>query len=169
LFDGNAEPVSRTRSRRNPSAESSSAPSFASTPQTSTTVSVKRSKEKVDEPVITLAKRVFKRIGRAYMRKQRTPSASDLAEINQYHHAFTWQDIIEWSDQISLRHGVTYDDDGTVLFEEWPIKPHDQIVDEISLLFDTKFRSPYVEQAGIHPTFVGDRATGRNPSSFIQI
>jgi hypothetical protein len=91
----------------------------------STTVSVKRSKEKMDEPVVAVANRIFKRIGRAYMQKQRPPSASGLAEINQYRHAFTWQDVIEWSDQIGLHHGVTYDDDGTVQFEEWPTKPQD--------------------------------------------
>jgi len=103
------------------------------------------------------------------MQKQRPPSASALAEINQYRHAFSWQDVIEWSNQIGLRHGVTYDDDdGTVQFEEWPLKPHDQIIDEIRLLFDSQFRIPYMNQAGVHPTFVGDGSTGRNPSSSIQ-
>ena len=160
--------MSRMRTRRNVSAESSSAASSTFTTQASTTVSVKGSNERVDELDISVANRIFKRIGRAYLRKQRPPSASALSEINQYRHAFTWQDVIEWSDQIGLHHGVTYDDDGTILFEEWPLKPHDQIIDEISLLFDSQFRVPYMNQAGVHPTFIGDGQTSRNTASSIQ-
>ena len=158
-------PMSRTRPRRHASAESSLAPSATSNPPT---ITVKRSKVKVDEPVVSVASHIFKRIGRGYMRKQKPPSASALAEINQYRDAFTWQDVIEWSDQIGLHHGVIYDDDGTVQFEEWPIKPHDQIIDEIRLLFDSQFRIPYMNQAGVHPTFVGDGSSSRNSSSSIQ-
>jgi len=42
-----------------------------------------------------------------------------------------------------------FDEDGTIIFDEWPIRPHDQIIDEFGSQFVTQFKSIYDIRASI--------------------
>jgi hypothetical protein len=76
--------------------------------------------------------------------------------------AYTWRDIIEWRDQIGIKRGIIFDEDGSIIFEEWPDPPHDQIVGVFSGMFDRQFIATYENQAEIDPVFEVDGTTGNN-------
>jgi hypothetical protein len=83
--------------------------------------------------------------------------------------AYGWRDIIEWRDQMGIKKGLTFDEDGSIIFEEWPDRPHEQIITEFSVMFISQFISPYQNQAAIHPVFEGDGTTGNNLLFTIEI
>ena len=87
---------------------------------------------------------------------------SDISKLKDLKEAYGWRDIIEWRDQMGIKKGIIFDEDGSIFFEEWPDRPHDQIVGEFTLMFSSQFRSPYQNQAAIHPTFDEDGSTGNN-------
>jgi hypothetical protein len=82
------------------------------------------------------------------MSKRRVPSDKEMQGLWAEKASITFEDIIHWKDEIGLKRGVLFDEDGTVLFEEWPIRPHDAIIDEFGLQFSNQLRHPYR-----HPTF----------------
>lgn len=56
-----------------------------------------------------------------------------------------------------------FDEDGTIIFEEWPIRPHDQIIDEFNSQFVTQFKSIYASTPH-YPLWVNDGTTGSSSS-----
>ena len=78
------------------------------------------------------------------------PTKSDLSELTELKELYGWRDITEWRDQMDIRNGIRFDEDGSIIFEEWPDRPHDQIVREFTLIFSSQFRTPYQNQAAIH-------------------
>jgi len=63
---------------------------------------------------------------------------------------------------MGIKGGITFDEDGSIIFEEWPDRPHDQIVGVFSVMFTSQFVSPYQNQAAIDPVFEVDGTTGNN-------
>ena len=59
-----------------------------------------------------------------------------------------------------MKRGISFNDDGSITFEEWPDRPHDQIIGEFTVIFTTEFVSPYQNQAAIHPVLESDGMTG---------
>lgn len=74
-----------------------------------------------------------------------------------------WSDFMKWRDEIGLKKGVLFDDDGTITFVEWPFPPHENVVSEIISQFDRQFISPYSNQPGVYPTFESFGSTGNKP------
>ena len=61
---------------------------------------------------------------------------------------------------MGIKRGITFDEDGSIIFEEWPDRPHDQIIGVFSVMFTSQFVSPYQNQAAIDPVFEVDGTTG---------
>jgi len=75
--------------------------------------------------------------------------------------SITFEDIIHWKNDIGLKRGVLFDEDGTVLFEEWPGRPHDVIIDEFFSQFFSQLRNPYLNTVH-NPTFRNHGTEGIN-------
>ena len=69
-----------------------------------------------------------------------------------------FEDIVAWRDEVGVRKGVVYEN-GRVLFNEWPVRPHEQIVNEFNSQFDRQYMSPYAGTAH-YPLFRNDGTTG---------
>jgi hypothetical protein len=95
------------------------------------------------------------------MSKRRIPSDQEMQRLWAEKTSITFEDIIHWKDEVGLKRGVLFDEDGTVLFEEWPIRPHDAIIDEFSNQFSNQLRHPYVNTIH-HPTFRNHGTEGSN-------
>src|ERR1700736_1116827 len=83
-----------------------------------------------------------------------------LSKLTDLKEAYAWRDIIEWRDQMGIKRGITFDEDGSIIFEEWQDIPHDQIIGVFSVMFTSQFVSPYQNQAEIDPVFEVDGTTG---------
>lgn len=69
-----------------------------------------------------------------------------------------FEDIVVWRDEVGVRKGVMYEN-GRVLFNEWPVRPHENIVNEFNTQFATQYMSPYIGTAH-YPVFTNDGTTG---------
>ena len=87
---------------------------------------------------------------------------SDISKLMDLKESYTWRDIIEWSDQMGIKRGIIFDEDCSIIFEEWPDVPHDQIIGQFSVMFTSQFVSPYQNQAAIDTVFEVDGTTGNN-------
>jgi hypothetical protein len=95
------------------------------------------------------------------MSKRRIPSDKEMQRLWAEKASITFEDIIDWKDEVGLKRGVLFDADGTILFEEWPIRPHDVIIDEFSIQFFNQLRYPYTNT--VHrPTFRNHGKEGSN-------
>ena len=67
------------------------------------------------------------------------------------------ENIRKWRDEIGVKKGVVCDD-GKIIFDEWPVPPHEQIISE--------FNAQFIEFASIYrgtphyPVFVNDGTSG---------
>jgi len=68
------------------------------------------------------------------------------------------ENIRKWRDEIGVKKGVICDD-RKVIFDEWPEKPHEQIISDFNTQFIAQFASIYL---GIphYPVFVNDGTSG---------
>ena len=75
-----------------------------------------------------------------------------------------FEDFVLWKEQVGIKRGVMFDEDGTIIFEEWAVRPHDQIIDEFNSQFVRQFKSIYANTPQ-YPLWVNDGMTGSSPSS----
>jgi hypothetical protein len=69
-----------------------------------------------------------------------------------------FEDVITWRDEVGVKKSVVFED-GKVIFNEWPVPPHEHIVSEINTQFITQFSSPF-SGTPHYPVFVNDGTTG---------
>jgi len=69
-----------------------------------------------------------------------------------------YDDILAWRDEVGVKKGVVYEN-GRVLFNQWPVRPHEQIVNEFNIQFVSQLSSRYVGTVQ-HPVFINDGTTG---------
>jgi hypothetical protein len=98
------------------------------------------------------------------MRLQRPPPAIDMETIWKFKKYIDFEDFVLWKDQVGIKRGVMFDEDGTIIFQEWPIRPHDQIIGEFNSQFDRQFLSIFANTPH-YPLWVNDGTTGSCPSS----
>lgn len=68
------------------------------------------------------------------------------------------EDIIAWRDEVGLKKGVVCDD-GKVIFNEWPVPPHEQIVSEFNTQFVAQSSSIF-SGTPHYPVVVNNGTTG---------
>ena len=68
------------------------------------------------------------------------------------------EDIIVWRDEVGVKKGVVYED-GKVIFNEWLMAPHEQIVSEFNTQFISQF-SIIFRGTPHYPVFVNHGRTG---------
>ena len=73
------------------------------------------------------AKKIFRRLAKEYLESHVPLTKSDVSKLTDLKEAYAWRDIIEWRNQMGIKRGITFDEDGSIIFEEWPDRPHDQI------------------------------------------
>ena len=98
-----------------------------------------------------------------YIKLQHPPPVKDMETIWKFKKHINFEDFVSWKDQVGIKRGVTFDEDGTIIFEEWPIPPHDQVVDEFNSQFDRQFKSFYANTLH-YPLWVNDETTGSSSS-----
>src|SRR5579859_6536598 len=69
-------------------------------------------------------KRIFKRLCRYYMKHRQPPPAQQMQQIWRLKGDVGFEDFVRWKDEVRIKKGVIYDDDGTIIFEHWPVPPH---------------------------------------------
>ena len=69
-----------------------------------------------------------------------------------------FDDIAAWRDEVGVRKGVVFEN-GRVLFNDWLVRPHEQIVNEFNTQFFAQLTAPYVGTVH-YPVFINDGTTG---------
>lgn len=98
-----------------------------------------------------------------YMRLQRPPSGKEMETIWKFKKHIDFEDFVLWKEQIGIKRGLMFDEDGTIIFEDWPLGPHDLIIDEFNSQFDRQFKSSFANTPH-YPLWVNDGTTGSSPS-----
>jgi hypothetical protein len=140
-------------SLQHPVGESSTASSLATEP----TSDMNR------PPAVDNSKKAFKRLCRMYMRLQRPPPTKDMETIWKFKNHIDFEDFVLWKEQVGIKRGVMFDEDGTIIFEEWPRAPHDEIIDEFNSQFDRQFKS-FFANTPHYPLWINHGTTGSSPS-----
>jgi hypothetical protein len=97
------------------------------------------------------------------MRLQCLPPAKDMETIWKFKKYFDFEDFVLWKDQVGIKKGVMFDEDGMIIFQECLIHPHDQIIGEFNSQFDCQFMSFFANTLH-YPLWVNDGTTGSWPS-----
>ena len=104
------------------------------------------------------AKRLFKRLARSYLNKRAPPDPERVRELWKYKDILDLETVFTWRDEVGIRRGVLYED-GIVEFEQWPVAPHEEIVDVFENIFKGIFVFPWLNPR--NPTFDGKRSSGK--------
>jgi hypothetical protein len=119
--------------------------------------------ENPSNPKKKSAKRIFRHLAKLYNENHMPPENSEILKLTDLKEEFGWSDIIQWRDELGIKRGLIYEDDGSIIFEQWPDVPHDQIINVFSFMFSERFISPYQNQIAVDPVFEADGTTGNNP------
>ena len=107
-----------------------------------------------DPPERAEIKTLFQKLCRQYMKRKTHPTDEEMEPLWRMREYVDFDDIIAWRDEVGVRKGVVYEN-GKVLFNEWPMRPHEHIVDEFNSQFVTQYKSPY-SGTPHHPVFTND-------------
>jgi hypothetical protein len=113
---------------------------------------------KPEHPTQKEVKLLFKKLCRRYQKRQTPLADHEMEPLWMLRDHLNFEDFITWRDQVGVKKGVVYED-GKVLFNEWPVPPHEQIVSEINSQFSRQFSTPF-SGTPHYPVFVGDGTTG---------
>jgi hypothetical protein len=106
--------------------------------------------------------KTFKRLSRWYMTHQRPPSPQQMQPLWNGKANIDFEDFVQWKAEVGLKHGAVFEEDGTILFDEWTVPPHDQVIIEFNAQFDRQFRAIYAN-TNYYPVWIGDGTTGNPP------
>src|SRR5271156_3715606 len=101
-------------------------PSSSSAPSPSSVTSANQER---DPPARSEIKTLFKKLCRLYMKRQTPPMNQEMEPLWKMQEYVEFEDIVAWRDEVGVRKGVVYEN-GRVLFNEWPVRPHENIVNE---------------------------------------
>ena len=105
------------------------------------------------------AKHLFKKLARSYLKKRAPPDLENVRELWNYKDVLDLRTVFTWRDEVGLKRGVLYED-GKIEFEEWPVRPHEQITDFFATIFKAQFVFPWWNP--MNPTFDGMGSSGKN-------
>ena len=111
-----------------------------------------------DPPTQIEIKALFKKLCRRYMKRQTPPADKEMEPLWRMREYVDVEDIIAWRDEVGVRKGVVCED-GKVIFNEWPVPPHEQIVSEFNTQFVTQFSSIF-SGTPHYPVFINNGTTG---------
>jgi hypothetical protein len=143
----------QARARRNPLTSLSSS---SATPSTSSVTSVNQGCNRA--PAKTEIKTLFKKLCRKYLKTQTPPTDKEMEPLWEMREYIDFEDIMVWRDEVGVKKGLVYEN-GRVLFNEWPVPPHEHIVDEFNTQFSAQYKSPYIGTAH-YPVFTNDGTQG---------
>jgi hypothetical protein len=91
------------------------------------------------------AKKIFKKLCRQYMRTRLPPSyLLPLWDLRDY---IDFEDFVMWKSEVGLKKGAIWEEDGRIYFDQWPIKPHEQIIGDFNSQFSSQFVSIFIGTA----------------------
>ena len=105
------------------------------------------------------AKRLFKKLATSYLKKRAPPDPESMRELWEYGDVLDLKTVFAWRDEVGIRRGVLYED-GKVEFNEWPLPPHEYIIDLFEIIFRRQFISPWPND--LNPTFDGIHSQGED-------
>ena len=92
------------------------------------------------------------------MKRQTPPTDQEMEPLWQMRDYVEFEDVIAWRDEVGVRKGVVYDE-GNVIFNAWPVPPHEYIVNEFNSQFHAQYMSPYTGTPP-YPVFTNAGTTG---------
>ena len=95
------------------------------------------------------AERLFKKLARSYLKKRAPPDPESMRELWEYKDVLDLMTVFTWRNEVGIRRGVLYED-GKVEFEEWPLPPHEDIIDIFENVFKRQFVSPWPNRFESH-------------------
>jgi hypothetical protein len=111
-----------------------------------------------DAPDPQTTKKAFKKLCRWYLKNQRIPSPERMQILWDARAEIHFEDYVVWKDEVGLKRGTVFEEDGTIRFLEFPTRPHDQIVGEFNSQFDRQFMSFYANTP-LYPQWASDGTT----------
>jgi hypothetical protein len=109
-------------------------------------------------PAKTEIKTLFKKLCRKYLKTQTPPTDKEMEPLWEMREHIDFEDIVVWRDEVGVKKGLVYEN-GRVLFNEWLVRPHENIIDEFNSQSDRQCRSPYAGTAH-YPVFTNDGTQG---------
>jgi hypothetical protein len=109
---------------------------------------------------LVAANQIFKNLARSYLKKRAPPDPESMRELWEYKDILDLKTVFTWRDEAGIRRGVLYED-GKIEFEEWPLPPHENIIDVFETIFKKQFVFPWPDD--LNPTFEGTHSQGKDP------
>ena len=110
--------------------------------------------------LLASAKRVFKKLARSYLNRRAPPDTESLRELWEYKDVLDLKTVLAWRDEVGIRRGVLYED-GRIEFEEWPVPPHEDIIDIFENVFKGQFVHPWTDPNNWMAPFRGLHSKGK--------
>jgi hypothetical protein len=92
------------------------------------------------------------------MKRKTSPTDKEMEPLWRMREYVDFEDIIAWRDEVGVKKGVVYEN-GKVLFNEWPVRPHEHIVSEFNAQFIDQFSSIF-RGTPHYPVFTNDGTSG---------
>jgi hypothetical protein len=92
------------------------------------------------------------------LKTQTPPTDKEMEPLWEMREHIDFEDIVVWRDEVGVKKGLVYEN-GRVLFNEWPVPPHENIIAEFNSQFDRQYVSPYAGTAH-YPVFTNDGTQG---------
>ena len=87
------------------------------------------------------------------------PDAESVKELWEYQDVLDLKTVFTWCNEVGIKRGVLYED-GKVEFDEWPLPPHEYIIDLFEIIFRRQFISLWPND--LNPTFDGIHSQGED-------
>jgi len=139
--------------KENPSTSSSSSSALSLSPVTSV-----NQESDPRPPARNEIKTLFKKLCRQYQKRQTPPTDKEMAPLWRMREYVDFEDIVAWRDEAGVKKGVVYEN-GKVLFNQWPVPPHEHIVSEFNAQFNDQFSSTF-RGTPHYPVFTNDGTSG---------
>jgi hypothetical protein len=114
--------------------------------------------QKPNAPTQHEIKLLFKKLCRRYLKLRGPPPDKEMMPLWRMQEYVDVENIRKWRDEIGVKKGGICDN-GKVIFDEWPDKPHEQIISDFNTQFIAQFTSIYLGTPH-HPVFVNDGISG---------
>ena len=91
------------------------------------------------------------------------PDPERVRDLLEYKDELDLSTVFAWRDESGIRRGVLYEN-GKVEFEEWPVRPHEDIIDIFENIFKSQYVFPWMNPR--NPTFEGKNTQGKKNTPF---
>jgi hypothetical protein len=114
---------------------------------------------------LSKARHIFKRLARFYLDKRKSPAENEVKELWEFSDLLDLRMVLKWRDEAGIKRGILFEN-GKIEFDEWPIPPHESLIELFENMFKYQFINPWITTSNYCPNFDGKRSQGKKHFSF---